>query len=74
MVLVIMTTSKVEGIVGIKVERSRFDLAAVDISSKDADVMAISKSRIIFSVCRSFKPSGTKSVHDYVTLGPGETL
>lgn len=69
-----MTTSRVDGEVGIKVARSRFDLAAVDIFSKEQDVLALSKSRIICSVCRSFRVAGKRSVHAHVTLGPGDTL
>ena len=69
-----ITASRLIGEVAIKVDRSRLDLAAVDMQVKGKAIVANSRSRFIFSVSRIYRGQEKKNIHDYVTLNQGGTL
>lgn len=69
-----MTVVQLEGEVTLRVARSRLDLAAVDLSAREAAVTAVSNSKAVFSLCRASSPHRQGDLHGYLALTPQSRL
>lgn len=69
-----MTASEIDGDVGVKVARSRLDLAAVDLYGKQYSVKVVSGTRMIFSLSSLNSEYSQRPIHDVVALDVGGSL